>query len=378
MRLSSHFNARYHVRDGHRSRHCSSHLCCATGSPSSEQPTPKRKVEERMQTFRKRVDENLGRVQNSRRTFNNELNRPSPPGGKESRENTANVDAISLSSNHAKLRGGSQKTVAVTFKLGFHCEPWQHIRIVGSHQCLGNWKLASALVMSWGEGHIWEAKVHLPAGGVYEYKYVLCEDRPGGAKALVWQSGNNSVLAISSNEGPTAEVQDNWAGEPGAVVLSHGDDDISGLVTTSTREKKLLKYVEETETTISQQNSEISSLQAEIEMARADLRSLRASNSTMKKQMVDLEVNLQEERLLRQELESALQDLQDVVEGTYSSLEIRKSLREAEASLAEKEEREAELEEINSKLQQEINKNSASFHDTLTTFQRLIDVAMEQ
>jgi len=331
-----------------------------------------------MQTFRKRVDENLGRVQNSRRTFSNEPRRPRPPMERDDRDDAATADAISLSRNNAKLRGSSQKTVAVTFKLGFQCEPWQHIRIVGSHQCLGNWKLASALVMNWQQGHMWEAKVHLPAGGVYEYKYVLCEDTPGGAKATVWQAGNNSVLAISSNEGPTAEVRDNWAGEPGAVVLSHGSDDVSALITSATRENKLMKYVEETESTISKQDSEISSLQAEIEMAKADLRSLRANNSTMKKQMVDLEVNLQEERLLRQELESALQDLQDVVEGTYSSLEIKKSLREAEASLAKKEEREAELEEINCKLQQEINKNSASFNDTLTTFQRLIDVAMEQ
>lgn len=48
--------------------------------------------------------------------------------------------------------------------------------------------------LRWTEGDRWHAKITLPSGSVYEYKYVLLDS--SGTHALTWQRGNNSVLAI--------------------------------------------------------------------------------------------------------------------------------------------------------------------------------------
>ena len=48
--------------------------------------------------------------------------------------------------------------------------------------------------LKWTDGDRWHAKISLPAGGVYEYKYVLLDST--GMHALTWQRGNNSVLAV--------------------------------------------------------------------------------------------------------------------------------------------------------------------------------------
>ena len=48
--------------------------------------------------------------------------------------------------------------------------------------------------LSWTEGDRWHAKISLPSGRVYEYKYVVLDS--SGTHALTWQRGNNSVLAI--------------------------------------------------------------------------------------------------------------------------------------------------------------------------------------
>ena len=48
--------------------------------------------------------------------------------------------------------------------------------------------------LKWTEGDRWHAAISLPAGGVYEYKYVVLDST--GMHALTWQRGNNSVLAV--------------------------------------------------------------------------------------------------------------------------------------------------------------------------------------
>ena len=64
----------------------------------------------------------------------------------------------------------------------------------------GSWVLSDGPEMAWTHGDLWRADVALPAGGVYEYKYVLVGSGAGGRHALAWQRGNNSVLALSANE----------------------------------------------------------------------------------------------------------------------------------------------------------------------------------
>ena len=64
----------------------------------------------------------------------------------------------------------------------------------------GAWVLADGPEMEWFPGDLWRTDVALPAGGVYEYKYVLVGGGAGGRHALAWQRGNNSVLALNANE----------------------------------------------------------------------------------------------------------------------------------------------------------------------------------
>ena len=70
----------------------------------------------------------------------------------------------------------------------------------------GSWVLADGPEMEWSPGDLWRADVALPAGGVYEYKYVLVGGGAGGRHALAWQRGNNSVLALAASESE-AEVR---------------------------------------------------------------------------------------------------------------------------------------------------------------------------
>ena len=58
----------------------------------------------------------------------------------------------------------------------------------------GSWIMVDGPELKWTEGDRWHAAISLPAGGVYEYKYVVLDST--GLHALTWQRGNNSVLAV--------------------------------------------------------------------------------------------------------------------------------------------------------------------------------------
>ncbi len=60
--------------------------------------------------------------------------------------------------------------------------------------------LANGPEMDWTPGDLWRVGLSLPAGGVYEYKYVLVAGGAGSRHALAWQRGNNSVLALGATE----------------------------------------------------------------------------------------------------------------------------------------------------------------------------------
>ena len=57
----------------------------------------------------------------------------------------------------------------------------------------GAWTLSGSPELQWMPGHRWHLALQLPAGAVFEYKYVLLD---GNGHAMSWQQGNNSVLAI--------------------------------------------------------------------------------------------------------------------------------------------------------------------------------------
>ena len=74
--------------------------------------------------------------------------------------------------------------------------------------------------MEWTPGDLWRADAALPAGGVYEYKYVLVGGGVGGRHALAWQRGNNSVLALSATD-TEAEVPHGWRVSPATLACNY-------------------------------------------------------------------------------------------------------------------------------------------------------------
>lgn len=60
----------------------------------------------------------------------------------------------------------------VKFCLKYRTNFGQSVKLIGSHAKLGSWDLGKALELTWSEGDRWIATVELPAGGVYEYKWV--------------------------------------------------------------------------------------------------------------------------------------------------------------------------------------------------------------
>lgn len=100
----------------------------------------------------------------------------------------------------------TRRPVTVRFWLQFHVDFGQSLRLVGGCAELGNWVLASAASMEWGEGDMWNVTLDLPAGSVVEYKYVVMG---AGGHAAAWQAGNNSVLALRHAE-DEVDVYDNW------------------------------------------------------------------------------------------------------------------------------------------------------------------------
>ena len=105
-----------------------------------------------------------------------------------------------------------KRVVNVKFFMKFHVDYGQQICLVGSIPEIGNWILSDSVSLSWNEGDIWCATLELPSNSVIEYKYVVVGH---GGHAVAWQSGNNSVLALTE-EDEEVEVHDNWC-ETGIV-----------------------------------------------------------------------------------------------------------------------------------------------------------------
>ena len=102
--------------------------------------------------------------------------------------------------------------------------------------------LAQGAELQWSANDMWNTIVELPAGAIVEYKYVLLEN--DGARAIAWQRGNNSVLAVGHAD-DDVEVYDNWEASPGASVVAAGG--------TSTREGRLLSWATEIESLFASQ-----------------------------------------------------------------------------------------------------------------------------
>lgn len=196
-----------------------------------------------------------------------------------------NSDSL-LPANQTDLLG---KTAMVKFHLKYKTSFGQGVKLLGSHPRLGSWNLKDALELRWTAGDQWVATVPLPAGGVYEYKYVLIDYET--KKALEWQMGSNAVLAVVVSE-TDVNVYDNWGNNPGAMVQVDEES--------MTRETKLQKWATEMmgywkearrlQIELVQKNNESQGLRNELAQLRMELSLERQNKLAAEAQITELQV----------------------------------------------------------------------------------------
>ncbi|GAB4818654.1 hypothetical protein N2152v2_005700 [Parachlorella kessleri] len=80
----------------------------------------------------------------------------------------------------------------------------EHLRVVGSHAALGGWKVAAAPELHWTPGNVWTAKLELPAGAHFEYKFVHVMPH----SPPVWEATPNRSLTVPTAR--QAAVNADW------------------------------------------------------------------------------------------------------------------------------------------------------------------------
>lgn len=129
----------------------------------------------------------------------------------------------------------SYSVARVEFRIKFRTNYGQQMKIVGSHSQFGSWSISRCPAMKWSDGDVWRMTLFLPVAQIYEYKYVVVNSN--SPSVVLWQQGNNCVLAISAQD-KELQVGDNWSGSPGATVASKG----RGI---STKEERLMDWARE-------------------------------------------------------------------------------------------------------------------------------------
>ena len=110
------------------------------------------------------------------------------------------------------------QVVTVRFQIKMEVGFGEVVRICGSHESMGEWDVANALLLNWSEGNVWTSEeIELPVDGIYIYKYCVAPASNPNMPSS-WQSGNNQVLSLSPEDGPILYVKDSWSGNPNESV----------------------------------------------------------------------------------------------------------------------------------------------------------------
>ncbi|XP_047044476.1 uncharacterized protein LOC124648818 [Lolium rigidum] len=96
-------------------------------------------------------------------------------------------------------------TVQVKFVLQRQCAFGQRFLVVGDDPALGLWDPTKAAALEWSEGHVWTARMDLPANRAIEFKFLLQD--PSGQ--VSWQHGHNRTLQIAETS-KTLVVYEDW------------------------------------------------------------------------------------------------------------------------------------------------------------------------
>ena len=95
------------------------------------------------------------------------------------------------------------------FKIHFHTQWGQKLKVCGSLPELGNWEQEKALNLNYiTDGH-WELDVdiNLKNASDFSYKYFLYFEESGWVE---WEFGNNRVITVPSKKYDIIEIQDTW------------------------------------------------------------------------------------------------------------------------------------------------------------------------
>ncbi|MFR9722372.1 carbohydrate-binding module family 20 domain-containing protein [Streptomyces sp. MS19] len=82
-------------------------------------------------------------------------------------------------------------------------EPWltwhrwgENVYVVGGVPQLGSWDPARAVRLGSGSYPVWRADIDLPAGTVFQYKYIRRRD---GAAGVTWETGANRTATVPAS-----------------------------------------------------------------------------------------------------------------------------------------------------------------------------------
>ena len=118
--------------------------------------------------------------------------------------------------------GYDEADIPVKFEIVVETVPGQRVAMVGTWN---DWDVKNAFPMRWTEGNLWTVTTPVHADDTYEYKYVVVDDNAG---KVVWQSGNNRVLALQlslHDDVVLVEVVDSWNPNPEAMpIMLHALD----------------------------------------------------------------------------------------------------------------------------------------------------------
>merc|ERR1712216_50663 len=161
------------------------------------------------------------------------------------------------------------QVVTVRFQIKMEVGFGDVMRICGSHESMGEWDVANALLLNWSEGNVWTSEeIELPVDGIYIYKYCVAPASNPNAPSS-WRSGNNQVLSLSPEDGPILYVKDSWSGNPSETAV------FSAEGVKQSKDERLVERVRKQDETVKRQTGEIKVLRTELKTSKMQVKAPR-------------------------------------------------------------------------------------------------------
>lgn len=120
----------------------------------------------------------------------------------------------------------SDQTSTVMFCMSHTVLYGETVKVVGDGELLGDWDLAQAPDMVWGEGDCWRVELDLPAG-TYDFKFVV-QRNTGPDEDADWEAGSNRSLLVPNMPSASAIIINGTWSDTSSAFLSMSLDDEDG------------------------------------------------------------------------------------------------------------------------------------------------------